>query len=252
MTSSLVNHLTFLKKCGAVGVKTSFEDEGAHPINVYKLRNITNKVGLDLNVKIGGVEAKTDFNLAMDIDVDGVVAPMVESEFALSKFTSFSKDSDVSRGINVESLQGLLNLSSMLRSDTMNHIDYLCIGRVDLVSSFNQDRGYIESPEFLEIVTDALVQIKNKNKKTCMGGAIDMNTFDYIKQLYDKQLIDKVETRYIIFKVNDKFLSNYEDCILHAHKFDHDYMDLLCSIGTMGIHDYANRRDFIKKRLDEY
>ena len=96
MTSSLINHLTILKKCGAMGVKTSFEDEGADPINVYKLRNITNKVGLDLNLKIGGVEAKTDFNLAMDIGVDGVVAPMVESEFALSKFTSFSKEYEVS------------------------------------------------------------------------------------------------------------------------------------------------------------
>ena len=87
MTSSLSANLSFLKKCGAIGVKTSFEDEGAHPINVYKLRSITNKAGLDLTVKIGGVEAKTDFNLAIDIDVDGVVAPMVESEFALSKFT---------------------------------------------------------------------------------------------------------------------------------------------------------------------
>ena len=159
MASSLINHLTILKKCGAMGVKTSFEDEGAHPINVYKLRNITNKVGLDLNIKIGGVEAKTDFNLAMDIGVDGVVAPMVESEFALSKFTSFSKEYEVSKGINVESLQGLLNMASMLRSDTMNHIDYICIGRVDLVSSLNKDREYIESPEFLEIVTDVLVQI---------------------------------------------------------------------------------------------
>ena len=252
MASALINHLTILKKCGAMGVKTSFEDEGAHPINVYKLRNITNKVGLDLNIKIGGVEAKTDFNLAMDIGVDGVVAPMVESEFALSKFTSFSKEYEVSKGINVESLQGLLNMASMLRSDTMNHIDYICIGRVDLVSSLNKDREYIESPEFLEIVTDVLVQIKNKNKKTCIGGAIDVHTFDYIKKLYDKQLIDKVETRYIIFNVNDNFLSNYEDCIIRAHKFDHDYMDLLCSIGTVGIQNYTNRRDFIKKRLDEY
>jgi len=46
---------------------------------------------LDLTVKIGGVEAKTDFNLSIDIGVDSVVAPMVESEFALSKFTSFLK-----------------------------------------------------------------------------------------------------------------------------------------------------------------
>lgn len=250
--NSLSANLTFLKKCGAIGVKTSFEDEGAHPINVYKLRSVTNKVGLDLTVKIGGVEARTDFNLAIDIGVDSVVAPMVESEFALSKFTSFSTEYNISKGINIESLQGVQNLDSMLRSDVMDMIDYICIGRVDLVSSLNKDRDYIESPEFLEIVSDTLVQIKNKNKTTCMGGSIDINTYDYIKSLYDKKLIDKVETRYIIFKVNDIFLSNYEDCIINAHKFEHDYMDLLCNIGTMGINEYTNRRDFIKKRLDNY
>jgi 4-hydroxy-2-oxoheptanedioate aldolase len=252
MMSSLSANLLFLKKYGAIGVKTSFEDEGAHPINVDKLRSITNKVGLDLTVKIGGVEAKTDFNLAIDIGVDGVVAPMVESEFALSKFTSFSKEYTVSKGINIESLQGVQNLDCMLRSDAMDMIDYICIGRVDLVSSLGKPRDYIESPEFLEIVSDTLVQIKNKNKKTCMGGSIDINTYEYIKSLYDKRLIDKVETRYIIFKVNDTFLSNYEDCIINAHQFEHDYMDLLCSIGTMGINEYTNRRDFIKKRLDNY
>ena len=86
----MLQNLSLLKRCGAVGVKTSFEDEGAHPKNVQKLRLLTHKVGLDLNLKIGGAEAKTDFNMGLEMDVDGVVAPMIESEFALSKLTSFS------------------------------------------------------------------------------------------------------------------------------------------------------------------
>ncbi|ADQ91419.1 hypothetical protein OlV1_042c [Ostreococcus lucimarinus virus 1] len=252
MQAKLLNNLTLLKRCGAVGVKTSFEDEGAHPVNVYKLRTMTNKVDLELNLKIGGAEAKTDFNIGIDIGIDGVVAPMIESEFALSKFTSFSKNIDITRGINIESKQAIDNVDSMLVSEHIDPIDYVCIGRVDLASSYNKSRDFIESAEFRNIVTDTLIKIKDKNKKTCMGGSVDLSSYDFIRYLYKNNLIDKVETRYIIFKVDDNFLNNFDECIIQAHKFDYEYMNMLFSIGTMGTKEYSDRRDFIKNRIDKY
>lgn len=241
--------LTLLKRCGAIGVKTSFEDEGAHPLHVSKLRTITNKVGLDLNVKIGGAEAKTDFKMCLDVDADGVVAPMIESEFALSKFTSFSKNIDITRGINIESIQGIKNLDSILESEHVNDIDYLCIGRVDLVTSYNKSRNFIESPEFRHMVTESLIKMKEKGKKTCMGGAVDLASYDFIKYLHKNELIDKVETRYIIFDVNDTFLESFDESIMNAHKFDYEYMDMLYMSGSEEISEYSRRRDFIKKRI---
>ena len=252
MQAKLLNNLTLLKRCGAVGVKTSFEDEGTHPVNVYKLRTMTNKVDLELNLKIGGAEAKTDFNIGIDIGIDGVVAPMIESEFALSKFTSFSKNIDITRGINIESKQAIDNVDSMLVSEHIDPIDYVCIGRVDLASSYNKSRDFIESAEFRNIVTDTLIKIKDKNKKTCMGGSVDLSSYDFIRYLYKNNLIDKVETRYIIFKVDDNFLNNFDECIIQAHKFDYEYMNMLFSIGTMGTKEYSDRRDFIKNRIDKY
>jgi len=252
MQAKLLNNLTLLKRCGAVGVKTSFEDEGAHPVNVYKLRTMTNKVDLELNLKIGGAEARTDFNIGIDIGIDGVVAPMIESEFALSKFTSFSKNIDITRGINIESKQAIDNVDSMLVSEHIDPIDYVCIGRVDLASSYNKSRDFIESAEFRNIVTDTLIKIKDKNKKTCMGGSVDLSSYDFIRYLYKNNLIDKVETRYIIFKVDDNFLNNFDECIIQAHKFDYEYMNMLFSIGTMGTKEYSDRRDFIKNRIDKY
>jgi len=252
MQANLLNNLTLLKRCGAVGVKTSFEDEGAHPVNVYKLRTMTNKVDLELNLKIGGAEARTDFNIGIDIGIDGVVAPMIESEFALSKFTSFSKNIDITRGINIESKQAIDNVDSMLVSEHIDPIDYVCIGRVDLASSYNKSRDFIESAEFRNIVTDTLIKIKDKNKKTCMGGSVDLSSYDFIRYLYKNNLIDKVETRYIIFKVDDNFLNNFDECIIQAHKFDYEYMNMLFSIGTMGTKEYSDRRDFIKNRIDKY
>lgn len=241
--------LTLLKNFSVVGVKTSFEDEGAHPHSVYKLRNATNKVGLDLNIKIGGAEAKTDFNIAMDMESDSVVAPMIESSFALSKFTEYSKHHDITRGINIESKQGILNLGSILDSKYINDIDYICIGRSDLANSYERDENYILSDEFCHVVTDALTTIKHRGLKTCMGGRFDLRSYDFVKFLYENELIDKVETRYIIFKVDENFIGNFENSITHALNFEYEYMKTLYKDRLSDTEGYSRRCDVIKKRL---
>jgi hypothetical protein len=134
----------------------------------------------------------------------------------------------------------------------MDDIDYVCIGRVDLVTSYGKPREFIESAEFRNIVTDTLIKIKDKGKKTYMGGSVDISSYDFIRYLYKNNLIDKVETRYIVFKVNDNFLNNFDECIIQAHNFDYEYMNTLLNIGTMDIKQYSDRRDFIKKRIDNY
>lgn len=252
MQASIIQNLSLLKRYGAVGVKTSFEDEGAHPKHVQKLRLLTNKVGLDLNLKIGGAEAKTDFNMGLEMDVDGIVAPMIESEFALSKFTSFSKNIDVVRGINVESKQAICNIDSMLNSSHMDHLDYVCIGRVDLAASYCKSRDFIESEELRNIVVDTFIKVKDKNKQTYMGGSLDVSSYDFVRHLYENDLIDKVETRYIVFNVDENFLNNYEECIIQAHNFDYEYMSMLLNIGTLENKQYSDRCDFIKNRIDKY
>ena len=240
--------LSSLKNIGAVGVKTSFEDEGAHPFNVFKLRNVTNKVGLDLNVKIGGAEAKTDFKMALDIDCDGVVAPMIESSFALSKFTSYAKNFDITRGINIESKQAIENLDSIIESEYMKDIHYICIGRSDLASSYGES---VLSPEFCEIVTDTLAKIKAANIQTCMGGSFDSRSRDFVKFLYENKLLDKVETRYIVFSMEQKFIDNFEMSVTEALKFESEYMNTLYENGRTEIQDFLNRRDAINERLSQ-
>jgi hypothetical protein len=248
MYKGLTHSLKVLKTCGAKGVKTSFEDEGAHPFNVFKLRNITRKVGLDLNVKIGGAEAKTDFKMAMDMDSDGIVAPMIESPFALSKFTSYAKNFDVVRGINIESKQGVENLDSILSSEYIKDIDYICIGRSDLAASYNQS---VLSPELCEIVTDTLTKIKTANIQVCMGGSFDSRSYNFVKFLHENKLLNKVETRYIIFNMDEYFIDNFEMSITEALKFEHEYMNMLYENGRMEIQDFLKRRDTIGERLSQ-
>ena len=85
----LIDQLSYLKKeYNIAGIKQSFEDEGVPYDDVVTMRRITELCGLPLFVKIGGCEAKTDIRNCINLGVDAVVAPMIETPFALSKFLS--------------------------------------------------------------------------------------------------------------------------------------------------------------------
>ena len=58
----IIKHLKKLKKFNAVAVKQSLEDEGASQDDLKVMKKITKKANLDLNVKIGGCEAKNDIH----------------------------------------------------------------------------------------------------------------------------------------------------------------------------------------------
>ena len=68
------------------GIKQSLEDEGASFNDIKIMKKITSAAKVDLNVKIGGCEAKNDIFFRKKIKTNSIVAPMVESEYALRKF----------------------------------------------------------------------------------------------------------------------------------------------------------------------
>ncbi len=85
----LIEQLELLKtKYDIFGIKQSFEDEGVIFDDVITMRRITELCNLPLYVKIGGCEAKTDINNCQKIGVDTIIAPMVETPFALKKYLS--------------------------------------------------------------------------------------------------------------------------------------------------------------------
>ena len=104
-----------LKKKGAIAIKQSFEDEGASFEEIKIMRKITKKVNLKQNIKIGGCEAKNDINFCSKLKVDGIVAPMVESRYALDKFFQSIPKNNLSKlYVNIETITAL-RISPSLR-----------------------------------------------------------------------------------------------------------------------------------------
>ena len=126
-----------MKKYNVVGIKQSLEDEGGATFeDLIIMRKITKKTKLKLNVKIGGCEAKNDIFFCKKISTDSIVAPMIESEYALKKFIQIAgKNKKNKLFVNLETNLSLVNLPKILNSKAFKLLDGIVIGRSDLAGS---------------------------------------------------------------------------------------------------------------------
>ena len=122
----IIIELKKLKKFGMIAVKQSLEDEGATFKDIELMRKITLKAGINLNVKIGGCEAKNDIYFCKLIRANSIVAPMVESEYALRKFIQIAydpKDKFTNLFVNIETKNALANLKKIINSKYFNYLN---------------------------------------------------------------------------------------------------------------------------------
>jgi hypothetical protein len=209
-----------LKELGCSGVKISYEDEGALLNEVISMRYLTSGVGLNLAIKIGGCEAKRDVVDCMNISCDSIVAPMIESGFALNKFAKSLKQYNYcgEKGFNLETINAYKNLEEI--SSEFTCIDYVTVGRVDFVSSLKKDRGYVNDDTMFDMVKTVFTEAKKQNKKCYLGGAISIDSKNFIKNLIDCELLDKFETRYIIFDVKSINFEDFSNLLYWANVFE--------------------------------
>ncbi len=191
---------------GVVGIKTSFEDEGASLFEVTRLKELCNQSGTKLLLKIAGAEAKRDLVDSLSIGVKGIVAPMIETPFALDKYMNsvksiFSNDiiSSIQFGINIESYTSYKNFEEISKADGFEQLYHVTVGRVDFVSSMGKDRDYANSDEMYDIVNDVFKTSKSFGKKVYLGGAVTTDSFNFFNKLFTSGLLDKFETRYVIY-----------------------------------------------------
>ena len=220
----LENMLWGVKNVGCCAIKISFEDEGALYNEVITMRKLTASIGIELSVKIGGCEAKRDIVDCIDLDCDTIVAPMVESEFALKKFLK-SLDTykfNKKRGFNLETIQSYENLSKL--STQLNKVDFVTVGRVDFVGSLNKDRDYVDTEDIYEKTRKVFIKARENNALCYLGGAVTIKSKDFIKRLFDENLLDKFETRYIIYDAHTVDFDHFEKLLYWGNVFEVEWL----------------------------
>lgn len=213
---------------GFDAVKAEFEAEGTRIDELLRLVEITRKADLKIGLKIGGCEAMRDLMEVKQIGVDYIIAPMVETPYALWKFVDAKNKiykeedrHDVKFLTNLETITGYTNLAGMIKNATApNGLDGLVFGRVDFVMSMGKNgREDINNQEVTDMILDVAKECKNANLELVMGGGISMDAISAIRQVQAVHL-SRYETRKIIFDGSAINLPQADKALLSAVHFE--------------------------------
>ena len=252
----LLRELKQLKsKYNVVGIKSSFEDEGVIFNELIKLKELCLSCGIELNIKIGGCEAISDINNCLLLNVNGIVAPMVESPFALEKFVTSIHDNlppqlrkRINFFVNIESKTSYENIRGILDSDSCRYLSGIVVGRSDLIKSFGLTKDNVNDDEIYDMVFEIFNEAKKYKLMTVMGGNISVNSTDFIKKLYNKKLLDKIETRNVIFKLDKKNIDVLEEAVQGALSFESLWLRTKSSYYMSVSNSYLNRAGVLDER----
>lgn len=256
LENKMVKLLLDLKKNHkVVELKAEFETEAVRMNELMRLKEVADLAGLGLVIKIGGTEAITDMFEAQHIGVTGLIAPMVESSYSITKYLEaiqkhFSDDlkKNIHFGVNIETYQGFQNLTDILKIKNIKLIDTITLGRVDMTGSLGLGRDDINCDKLYEIAKDMFTMAKKKGFRTTMGGGIAVEAIPFIKKLASKKLLDRFETRKIVFNIPKNF-KNVEKGIIKANIFELLWLENKRNYYSKIYHEDDNRIEMLKKRI---
>ena len=154
-----------------------------------------------------------------------MVAPMVESPYALRKFLqTISRKNKQDLYVNLESIQAFQNINKILNQSNIRRLKGVVIGRSDLAGSLNLEKKEVDSKRIFNLVIKVLKKIKKKNLIVKMGGSLTSKSKHFVGKLFEKKLIDRVETRNIELKLSWKVLKNFEEIISSIFKFELEWL----------------------------
>lgn len=188
-----------------LGVKAEFEAEGTRMEEAMRLKEVVTRAGLDLTIKIGGCEAVKDMYDARTIGVSAIVAPMIESAYALSKYIKratfvFPQEERayIKFLFNIETITGLNALEEMLTLPQADQIAGVVFGRTDMTGSLGMDKDDINHPRILQYAQKIAKLTQKYHKELVIGGGVSADSLPFFAQL-PAGALTRFETRKVIF-----------------------------------------------------
>lgn len=204
-----------------LGVKAEFEDEGASFDEASRLKKIADVVGLNFTLKIGGCGALNDINQAKSLDVNTIVAPMIESSYALKKFIqaveSVYSEEKPKLLINIETISGYNNFDEIMAINEAKQIDGIVVGRFDMSKSLGGGCKECDSKELFGIVNNLSKKTEQFSKLFLVGGGIKEKSLSFLDKI---SCLNSFETRKIIFDAQNTLKAKDSSGIVKAIEFE--------------------------------
>jgi hypothetical protein len=213
---------------GFAAVKAEFEAEGTRVDELLRLVELARRADLKIGLKIGGCEAMRDLMEVKQIGVDYIIAPMVETPYAMWKFIDAKnkiynqqEQEDTKFLTNLETITGYQNLEGMIeKANIANGLDGLVFGRVDFVMSMGRNgREDCSKDDVTEMILNVSRSCKESNLELVVGGGVSIDSIPAIKRIYQVHL-NRYETRKIIFDGSAINLPAADRALLSAVEFE--------------------------------
>jgi hypothetical protein len=188
----------YISKYPICAIKTGTETEDMGESEIARLQEIFSHQ-VPVLVKIGGPEARNDMRICQRVQVDGISAPMIESEYAFRNFIQSLKNvvspvyyQKIRKSINLETITGYRNLMDILDSKSIQELDQITAARSDLSASMDAKP---DSPEVTRVSKNIVKLSKSRGLKTSVGGTITKTNFDLIRREIEP---DYINSRHIM------------------------------------------------------
>ena len=209
----------------AIAVKAEFEAEGARVEEMIRLRALGWRAGMALSIKVGGCDARTDLQQAATLGAATVIAPMVETPYALRKFLAAIRSvyppdqrEDVAFFVNIETATGCANLSAMLQVPEIDGLSGIVIGRSDLAASMDLGPEAVDSPVILEWAKGAAIKARAAGLDVLVGGGVTSRSREGFLA-FPAGHLQGIETRKIVFRC-PAALHNPNEAYVKAIEFE--------------------------------
>lgn len=236
MPTSNFEHFTSLKG--------EFEAEGLSREDLAAEVAWAGRRGIDYLCKIGGCEAKSDLFFLERLGVTSVVAPMIESAFAMSKYMDALPGNHFRHvGVTIETAGAVERIDQILEAG--HRLTNVTLGRSDLTASFGGSG--VDDGETMAKVRTVAQAAGARGLEVTMGGGVNARTRDLLRGDAElAQMIACVETRKVVIPV-PAFL---EDGVLErAIAIELDLLDLHSEPAGRGLEKARSRAEQIRSRL---